>query len=104
MTVDEHAVTFGRAATPADWPDLPWRDWGPTISTLHMWMQIVGKVRLALAPPINHWWHATLYVTARGLTTSPVPYAGGTFEINFDFIDHALIVQTSQGETRRAGL
>ena len=57
------------------WPELPWRDWQPTLSTVHMWLQIVGKVRMALAPPRNHWWHATLYVTARGLTTSVIPYA-----------------------------
>src|SRR6478736_1740579 len=60
-------------ATPSPWPELPWRDWEPTISTLHLWLQIVGKVRLALAPPLNHWWHVPLYVTARGLTTSPIP-------------------------------
>jgi Family of unknown function (DUF5996)/RibD C-terminal domain len=57
-------------ATHAPWPELPWRDWQPTVSTLHMWTQIVGKVRLALSPALNHWWHIPLYVTARGLTTS----------------------------------
>src|SRR5262245_28697281 len=74
------------------WPDLPWRDWEPTISTMHMWLQIVGKVRLALAPPRNHWWHVPLYVTARGLTTSPIPNGGRAFQIDFDFLDHRLTV------------
>src|SRR6476620_1555059 len=79
-------------ATPAGWPELPWRDWGPTMSTLHMWLQIVGKVRLALASPLNHWWHVPLYVTARGLTTSPIPYGDGEFQVDFDFVDHQLHV------------
>ena len=78
--------------TRAQWPELPWRDWEPTISTLHMWLQIVGKVRLALAPPLNHWWHVPLYVTARGLTTSPIPYGDRAFQIDFDFVDHRLTV------------
>ena len=72
-----HPITFaGATSTPDRWPELPWRDWEPTMSTLHMWVQIVGKVRMALAPPLNHWWHVPLYVTARGLTTSPIPYGG----------------------------
>lgn len=72
-------------ATTAEWPELPWREWEPTISTLHRWVQIVGKVRLALAPPLNHWWHVPLYVTARGLTTSPIPYGDQEFQVDFDF-------------------
>jgi Family of unknown function (DUF5996) len=76
----------------ARWPELPWRDWEPTLSTLHMWLQIVGKVRLALAPPLNHWWHVPLYVTARGLTTSPIPYRHRVFQIDFDFVEHRLTV------------
>jgi hypothetical protein len=79
------------------WPELPWREWEPTISTLHMWSQIVGKVRMALAPPLNHWWHVTLYVTSRGLTTSPIPYQDRTFQVDFDFIDHRLDVADSAG-------
>ena len=80
------------SARPGPWPELPWRDWEPTISTLHMWLQIVGKVRLALAPPLNHWWHVPLYVTARGLTTSPIPYGDGEFQVDFDFVEHRLCV------------
>ena len=79
-------------APAARWPDLPWHDWEPTLSTLHMWLQIVGKVRLALAPPLNHWWHVPLYVTARGLTTSPIPYGDGEFQVDFDFVEHRLCV------------
>lgn len=80
---------------PGDWPELPLAAWQDTYSTLHMWSQIVGKVRLALSPKLNHWWEVPLYVNAVGLTTSPIPYAGGIFEIQFDFIDHKLTVQTN---------
>ena len=69
--------------------------WQDTYSTLHMWSQIVGKVRLALSPRLNHWWEVPLYVSAVGLTTSPIPYARGIFEIQFDFVDHKLTVQTN---------
>jgi Family of unknown function (DUF5996) len=72
------------------WPALPLEEWSETRDTLHMWTQIVGKVRLALSPPVNHWWQVPLYLSARGLTTSPIPSARGLFEINFDFIDHKL--------------
>ena len=84
----------------ADWPDLAFADWSDTISTLHMWMQIVGKVRLSQTPWTNHSWHVPLYVTARGLSTSPIPYRGVTFEITFDFIDHQLIIQSTDGAQR----
>jgi len=90
-------------ASPADverqeaWPDLPWRDWEPTISTLHRWVQIVGKVRLALAPPLNHWWHIALYVSARGLTTSAIPYKRRSFQVDFDFIEHRLRAAVNDG-------
>jgi hypothetical protein len=77
------------------WPELPWRDWAPTLDTLHLWVQIVGKVRMALAPPRNHWWHIPLYVTARGLTTSAIPYARRHFQVDFDFVDHRLVVTDS---------
>jgi hypothetical protein len=82
------------------WPALPLAKWKDTYATLHMWMQIVGKVRLALCPNVNHWWGTAFYVTARGLTTSAVPYEKGIFEVHFDFVNHALEIQTSLGETR----
>ncbi len=86
------------------WPDLPYTAWRETCTTLQLWTQIVGKVRLAQTPWINHSWHATLYVTARGLTTSLIPYGRRGFEIAFDFIDHALVIQTSDGAERRLPL
>jgi len=82
------------------WPELPLAAWQDTYDTLHMWTQIAGKIRMALTPLINHYWNATLYVSARGLTTSAVPYPGGVFEMEFDFIGHRLTIQTSQGDTR----
>jgi hypothetical protein len=82
------------------WPSLPLDEWRDTYATLHMWFQIVGKIRLAKSPWLNHSWNVTLYVTARGLTTSPIPYGEKTFQIDFDFIDHKLIIQSSDG---RAG-
>ncbi|MGH8591780.1 MAG: DUF5996 family protein [Gammaproteobacteria bacterium] len=81
------------------WPTLPLDAWRETYATLHMWTQIVGKVRLAQSPWMNHSWHVTLYVTARGLTTSPVPYGSRTFQIDFDFVDHQLIVQSNDGRS-----
>jgi hypothetical protein len=82
------------------WPALPLAEWKDTYATLHMWTQIAGKIRLALTPPINHFWGTTLYLTARGLTTSPIPFAGGSFEVQFDFIAHSLEITTSSGEAR----
>ena len=79
------------------WPSLSLEEWKDTYATLHMWTQIIGKIRLAQSPPINHWWHVPLYLTARGLTTSPMPYANRFFEIDFDFIDHRLVIKTSDG-------
>ena len=76
------------------WPALPLDEWQDTYATLHMWTQIVGKVRLQLAPPVNHWWHSTLYLTPRGLTTAAIPYRGRLFEMAFDFIDHRLEIYT----------
>jgi hypothetical protein len=81
-------------------PPLPFAEWRETAATLHMWTQIVGKVRLTQTPWVNHSWHVTLYVTARGLTTSPIPHGLSTFEIVFDFIDHQLRIEKSDG-TRR---
>src|SRR5579862_9014531 len=91
-------------ATSDVWPALPLEEWRDTYATLHMWTQIVGKVRMALSPPVNHWWHVTLYVTARGLTTSPIPYGTRTFEVLFDFVDHNLLIQTSEGTSKALGL
>jgi hypothetical protein len=82
------------------WPALPLDSWRDTYATLHLWTQIVGKTRLALAPMENHWWQAALYVTPRGLTTSPMPQGNRTFAVNFDFIDHELQVTTSDGAIR----
>jgi uncharacterized protein DUF5996 len=83
----------------AVWPSLPLGEWKDTLDTLHRWAQMVGKTRLALAPPVNHSWHVTLYLTSRGLTTSPMPYGDRTVEVDFDFIDHTLAVRTSDGST-----
>src|SRR2546422_10995041 len=86
------------------WPSLPLAEWQATYDTLHMWLQIVGKTRLALAPMQNHWWQVPLYLSARGLTTSPMPYGLSTFEVEFDFIDHRLVVETSDGTIRGMAL
>ena len=101
------SMTSGSTPSPDvsdGWPSLPLASWQDTYATLHMWTQIVGKVRMALTPKQNHWWHVTLYVTARGLTTSPIPYEGRAFEIVFDFIDHVLVVSCSDGTARRLPL
>ncbi len=89
-----------RTVATADWPDLPWAAWEETARTLHMWTQIVGKIRMARSPRINHWWNVPLYVTARGLTTSPVPDGGRSFEIIFDFVSHQLRIECSDGAIR----
>jgi len=80
-----------------DFPPLPLQEWEKTKDTLHLYLQIVGKIRLALMPRHNHWWNATLYVTSRGLGTHPIPYKFYTFEIDFDFVDHQLLIRTSTG-------
>ena len=85
------------SATPEVWPDLPYPAWKETCATLQLWAQIVGKVRLARTPWLNHSWHVPLYVTARGLTTSPIPYGARSFSIDFDFIDHRLIIAATDG-------
>jgi hypothetical protein len=92
------------ASHEAGWPPLPLAEWRETRDTLQLWTQIVGKVRMALSPPVNHWWHVTLYVAPRGLTTSSIPYAGGIFEIQFDFLDQQLVVETSGGAVKRIPL
>lgn len=89
---------------PNPWPPLPFAEWADTAMTLHMWTQIVGKIRLTLSPWTNHSWHVTLYVTSRGLTTSPIPHGTRTFEIRFDFIDHQLRVLASDGASKKIEL
>ena len=81
------------------WPPLPLDQWEDTCNTLQLWTQIIGKTRLALAPMQNHWWQVALYITARGLGTSPIPHGERTFEVDFDFVDHRLLVRTSDGRT-----
>jgi hypothetical protein len=87
-----------------DWPALPLEEWEDTYHTLHMWTQIVGKIRLALTPLINHWWEVALHVNTRGLTTSPIPYKARAFEIQFDFVHHRLELLTSDGGQRALAL
>src|SRR5262245_19249487 len=77
------------------WPALSLEAWKDTFTTLHMWTQIIGKIKLRLAPHLNHWWQVPLYLTSRGLTTTPIPFGDRTFDATFDFIDHVLIFQTS---------
>ena len=86
------------------WPELPLESWKPTYHNLHMWTQIVGKVRLALTPRTNHWWNVPLYVSARGLTTSLIPYGGGCFEVQFDLLEHQLLIDRSDGMRRALAL
>ena len=85
---------------PEVWPELPQSEWSDTCATLQMWMQIVGKVRLALTPHVNHTWNVTLYLTVRGLTTLPMSHGSRMLQIDFDFLDHELVAQTSDGERR----
>jgi hypothetical protein len=85
---------------PDPWPDLRVATWRDTYATLLLYTQIVGKIRLALAPKMNQWWNVTLYVTARGLTTSPMPYGDRLLSIDFDFVDHRLVIQDSEGKSR----
>jgi hypothetical protein len=98
---DQSAKAFSRATSmesaEQSWPALPLGEWEATYRTLHMWTQIVGKIRLILTPLQNHWWNAALYVSTRGLTTSPIPYRGRAFTIQFDFIHHRLEIQTPNG-------
>lgn len=86
-----------RAAHAQAWPSLPFHEWKDTCATLHLWTQVIGKIRLAQAPPVNHWWQVPFYITCRGLTTSPIPYGQRVFQIDFDFLDHRLSIQTSDG-------
>jgi hypothetical protein len=92
------------SAPQALWPELPTAAWRETYATLHLWTQIIGKIRLVRSPWLNHSWHVALYVTARGLTTSPIPDGVRTFQIDLDLIDHALRVSTSDGTQRQFAL
>ena len=87
-----------------EWPRLSLAAWDDTRATLQLWTQVIGKIRLAQAPLINHWWQVPLYVTARGITSSPVPYEGYSFQIDFDFVDHQLRIETSRGGRERIAL
>ena len=93
-------------AAPAEaWPELPpLAAWQATHDTLHRWTQVVGKIRMACTPLVNHWWNVPLYVATRGLTTSPIPWGGGSFTIDLDFVDHALRITTSSGDGRAFAL
>mgnify|MGYP001816954703 CR=1 FL=1 len=95
---------MGDSSTIERWPALPFEDWQDTAETLHMWTQIVGKIRMAQTPWINHSWHVTLYVSPRGLTTSSIPHGNRTFTIEFDFIDHRLLIETCDDERREVAL
>jgi len=92
------------ADEPECWPALPLESWKDTCDTLHMWTQIVGKVRLKLTPLVNHWWNVPLYVTARGLTTSRIAYGARAFELRFDFLAHQLVLETSEGTVKTLAL
>lgn len=94
----------GRGAAAQVWPPLPLDEWKDTYATLHMWTQVVGKIALAQAPMMNHWWQVALQVTARGLTTLPLPHGQRVFQISFDFIDHQLRIQDSDGRQRSLAL
>jgi len=86
------------------WPALPLEEWADTFATLHMWTQIVGKIRLAQTPLVNHWWNVPLYVSARGLTTTAMPYEDINFEMEFDFLDHQLRIESSNGSNTTVAL
>jgi hypothetical protein len=108
VTVDDSnrkVFLSARSAPDAEpWPSLPLEAWSDTCATLHLWTQIVGKIRLAQSPRVNHSWSVTLYVTARGLTTSPIPYGTRVFQIDFDFIDHQLPIRSSDGRVGAVAL
>lgn len=92
-------MTASRRTSSSAWPRLPLKNWQDTFATLHLWTQIVGKIRLAQTPWINHSWHVTLYVTARGLTTGPIAYGLRVFQIDFDFVAHELTIDDDRGGT-----
>lgn len=97
-------MTTNIPPTDQAWPRLRVEDWIPTRDTLHLWTQIVGKVRLAQSPLLNHWWQVTLYISPRGLTTGAIPHGSRQFDMEFDFIDHGLLIRTSDGDIQRVAL
>lgn len=98
--MSSHVTASDKADNPSAWPALPYSDWSDTCETLHLWTQIVGKIRMVLSPWLNHSWHVPLYVTSRGLTTSAIPYAGRSFDMTFDFVDHVLPIRVNDGSER----
>ncbi len=86
------------------WPAIPWQEWEETATTLHRWMQVVGKVKLALATPVNHWWHVAFTLTSRGISTGPMQYEEDWVQIDFDFIAHRLVLSSSNGQREAVGL
>lgn len=97
-------ISTGNLPATTLFPSLQLASWQDTYTVLHLWTQIVGKIRLALSPKINHWWQSTLYVTPRGLTTGTIPYQTRTFEIRFDFIESQLCIEASDGATQKIDL
>jgi hypothetical protein len=89
---------------PTAWPELPYAAWKDTYATLHLWTQIVGKIRLAQTPWLNHSWHVVLYVSPRGLSTSSIPYGNRSFELEFDLLNHVLVASTDDGSVGQIGL
>jgi Family of unknown function (DUF5996) len=104
LTLPTGAPTMDTFSRSEAWPALPLHDWQATYHNLHMWTQMVGKIRLALTENTNHWWNVPLYVNARGLTTSPIPYGNFVFEIQFDFLAHQLLIDRSDGASRKLAL
>lgn len=105
MTVTRtNPLTTDTSDQPECWPPLPLASWRDTCDTLHMWTQIVGKIRMRLTPLVNHWWNVPLYVTARGLTTSRVPYRERAFELRFDFVAHQLVLELNDGTVKNLAL
>src|SRR5215471_12311980 len=97
-------MSGSRADDDFAWPSLPYAAWQPTLETLHMWTQVVGKVQLAVTPFLNEWWNVTFRVTARGLTTPILPIGARIFQVEFDFIDHRLTISVSDGSSRSMAL
>src|SRR3970040_1208563 len=104
MAGRQSMTDFPRASPPHAWPSLPLEAWADTCETLHLWSQILGKVRCSRSPWLNHSWHVVLYVSARGLTTSPIPFKDRSFQLDFDFLDHVLLVSTSDGGQKEVEL
>src|SRR5690606_21744861 len=97
-------MTLPNRSHPSDWPELPFAAWSDTAATLHMWTQIVGKIRLVQSPWTTQSWHVALYVTARGLGTSPIAHGGRVFDMELDFVDHRLAIRTADGAQRDVAL